>query len=736
MANAMFLRRASRAHILGYLAAIVMIPILTSGVMAQAGKQTPSQLSPEDVKKLSGGFAQFGQLMQKLQSRVQSPVPRTQSRILSVLPESTVVYVALPNWGESSHQALDIFRQEVKDNAELRNWWTQGQMATDGPKIEEAVEKIYRLSEYLGDEVVISAASDGKERPKFVVLAEVRKPGLRDFLRPMLRELAGTSKPSAQVFDEAEFAAAKTLPSEEPIALVGSDVVVLAENLATLRKFNAHLELKGNDFRSTEFGTRLSQEYQGGATIVAGADMQSILHRIPSSTAKNEEAFQRTGFSDMKYLVWRHTRVAGQGLSQMELSFAGPRHGIASWLAAPGPMGSLDFVSPKCMMAMSLRLKNPAQIFDDIQDLAATSNPNASASMSQMGAVFGVNLRDDIFGHLTGEITLEAENLTPQNPAWRVVAKTTNPSALLSAIRKILVATNNMPVEFEQDGVTFHTIVIRSPQKTLEIAYAVSDGYLIVASGREELATAVRLHHSGESLAKSSRFQASLPNGKLADISALLYEDPLAMAAITLRQASPELAQLLGRSTVETAPVVITGYGDTMAIRAASRTGQADTTVALVAAAVAIPNLLRARIAANESSAVASVRTLNTGQITYASSYPARGFARDLASLGPGLESPPSQPSPQHASLIDSSLAGDSCTSGAWCTKSGYRFTITATCRQQRCRDYVVVGTPVSASTGTRNFCSTSDAVVRFQTGAPLDSPVSAAECRHWTPLQ
>src|SRR5437868_10318841 len=58
--------------------------------------------------------------------------------------------------------------------------------------------------------------------------------------------------------------------------------------------------------------------------------------------------------------------------------------------------------------------------------------------------------------------------------------------------------------------------------------------------------------------------------------------------------------------------------------------------IILIIAAIAIPNLLRAKIAANESSAAASVRTLVTANIEYSTSYPNAGFATNLASLGPG----------------------------------------------------------------------------------------------------
>ena len=56
----------------------------------------------------------------------------------------------------------------------------------------------------------------------------------------------------------------------------------------------------------------------------------------------------------------------------------------------------------------------------------------------------------------------------------------------------------------------------------------------------------------------------------------------------------------------------------------------------LIIAAIAIPNLLRARISANEAAAASTVRTINTTQITYSTSYPDHGYAPDLATLGPG----------------------------------------------------------------------------------------------------
>ena len=124
--------------------------------------------------------------------------------------------------------------------------------------------------------------------------------------------------------------------------------------------------------------------------------------------------------------------------------------------------------------------------------------------------------------------------------------------------------------------------------------------------------------------------------------------------------------------------------------------------IILIIAAIAIPNLLRARIAANESSAVASVRTLNTAQISYNSAYPTVGFASTLANLGGTSCAPPTSTG---ACLIDTQLQSG--------TKSGYSFALSGVSGTPA-STYQVIATPLAPNqTGTRYFCSFADAVVR-----------------------
>jgi type IV pilus assembly protein PilA len=124
--------------------------------------------------------------------------------------------------------------------------------------------------------------------------------------------------------------------------------------------------------------------------------------------------------------------------------------------------------------------------------------------------------------------------------------------------------------------------------------------------------------------------------------------------------------------------------------------------IILIIAAIAIPNLLRARIAANESSAVASLRTLNTAQISYSSTYPTVGFATALSSLA-GVSCTP--PGSTGACLIDTQLAGG--------TKSGYTFALSGTSGTPN-STYQFIASPITPNqTGVRYFCSFADAVIR-----------------------
>ncbi len=144
--------------------------------------------------------------------------------------------------------------------------------------------------------------------------------------------------------------------------------------------------------------------------------------------------------------------------------------------------------------------------------------------------------------------------------------------------------------------------------------------------------------------------------------------------------------------------------------------------IILIIAAIAIPNLLRARISANESSAASSVRTTNTGQISFLSTYPATGYAASMAVLGPPAATgcPATGPVVTNACLIDWALSQASTVATA---KSGYYFGVGNPAGGPPNLGYTVGGAPAAFNqSGVRGFCSNEDGVIQYDpshNGAP-----------------
>jgi len=119
--------------------------------------------------------------------------------------------------------------------------------------------------------------------------------------------------------------------------------------------------------------------------------------------------------------------------------------------------------------------------------------------------------------------------------------------------------------------------------------------------------------------------------------------------------------------------------------------------IILIIAAIAIPNLIKSKMAANEASAVGSLRTINSAENTYSSTY-GTGFT-DLTTLGT-------------SGMVDNVLAGG--------TKSGYTLTASPSGGSGTSTNpylqYSSTGTPVSTNTGTRQFCADESGVIRYMT--------------------
>jgi type IV pilus assembly protein PilA len=154
--------------------------------------------------------------------------------------------------------------------------------------------------------------------------------------------------------------------------------------------------------------------------------------------------------------------------------------------------------------------------------------------------------------------------------------------------------------------------------------------------------------------------------------------------------------------------------------------------IILIIAAIAVPNFLRARMAANESSAASSVRTIYTGEITYYNAYPQVGYAAQIQDLG-GPE--PCTASSTSACVIpdplSTAIAGSS-------GKSGYIFSATGVTASGGSTNtqFVVGAAPVSVGvTGNKLFCATTDGTIRYSIGSGTTPVTTSSTCLAYNPI-
>ena len=140
--------------------------------------------------------------------------------------------------------------------------------------------------------------------------------------------------------------------------------------------------------------------------------------------------------------------------------------------------------------------------------------------------------------------------------------------------------------------------------------------------------------------------------------------------------------------------------------------------IILIIAAIAIPNMMRARISANEASAVSALRTITTAETTYAATYPNTGYTCTLAYLGPPSGGQPM--STQGAGILDDVLAAGQ--------KAGYNFGL-QNCSGTPVASYNSTAAPITiGGTGQRSFCSSTPGIILYSPDGLVASCLSSGQ--------
>jgi hypothetical protein len=530
-----------------------------------------------DAARYDALLAELSAAGSAIDSQVSRPAQRTTSRLLELVPAGSLVYVALPNLAASLTETQQLLEQRLAANPVLQQWWSEtlGSPANE-QLFHDLVGEVGDVGRYLGDEVVIAAgAGAGASNPGAaaasgppVLLAEVaREAQLRATL---LQEVATVNRRAGRT--------ALTLLDRLPdpgqagasgpvLVWVGDGLLVASPSAAQIAAVAANLRPgAANAFVASSFHARLAQAYADGAGWLFGADLGRLMAGVANRRAAAGSPSRLTdamGLFDLEHFVLeRHDEPAANPAAtatpastaatetRAALTFRQPRRGIAAWLAAPAPMGSLGFFSPDANLVAAFVVKSPVELLDELLGLS----PELAAELTKAEAEHGFNLRDDLAAPLGGEIALGLDGPALPSPAWQLVAEVYDPVRLQETIARAvrqasaeLAAEGKPAVELrqEQDGDrSYYTIAASQPK--LEVHYLFVDGYLVAAPTRAQLDRALAQRAAGTTLAASARLRGLLGRDGQVNVSALFYRN-LASLADLAPGASPAPAAGAGR---------------------------------------------------------------------------------------------------------------------------------------------------------------------------------------------
>src|SRR5689334_21420962 len=226
---------------------------------------------------------------------VKRPGVRTSPHLLDLMPDSTVVYAALPNLAESISESHRIIQERMSQNPALREWWEKEQSGR-AQNMDRVVETIRQFGSYLGEEIAVSVSMNEKGEPgEPLVLAELTNDaGFRAFLEQQIAKLTaeGHKGPQIQFVDNPSTATdAGTTNNERLYVWIQNGLFAASPKLAQLQQLETVVAGGGtSSFTSTPFRSRIAQVYQEGAGIVVAANLEKVVARVQAEHLKGPEA--------------------------------------------------------------------------------------------------------------------------------------------------------------------------------------------------------------------------------------------------------------------------------------------------------------------------------------------------------------------------------------------------------------------------------------------------------------
>ena len=529
---------------------------------------------------LLGDFA----VLQKQLAAIPGPGLRYSSDLLPYVPDNTVVYAAIPNLANTLSEADRIFQSRLQQSPALRNWWRQQQKAS-GPKLSDVLDQLKSVSSYLGDEIVFAGGKTGTIYTAPVVLARVRRPGLESFLENQSHQLsANPSQPAVQVVHDP--GTVTPAPGGPLLVYVKNDLLIASPEAGELQRAAMRMQQgRSSDFATTPLYQQVAHAYEQGAEWLFCADMEQIVAQNVHIASDNQSL--PPGIGDVRYLTMEHRELGGKPESRAALSFASERQGVASWLAAPASMGSLEFVSPDASIVTAAVIKNPRSIMEEIFQMLGSSDADFSQHLAKFEAQSGVNVLDDLAASLGGEVTMAFDGPLLPTPRWKLIFEVYDPATLQATIAKLLGSFNQegsaerhtLQLTKRRVGSQTYYVIRNSNKANAEVDYTFIDSYLIAAPDVDTIGRALQTRQAGYTLTHSSTFQALLPSDGYTNFSAIFYHNigpvvgPIAEQLKSSGTLTQQQRQSIEALTANSTPGLIYAYGEPDRIVVASNTG-------------------------------------------------------------------------------------------------------------------------------------------------------------------
>jgi hypothetical protein len=479
-------------------------------------------------------------LQQDLEAIMDIP-QRYSTRLLDLAPEDTAIYIAVPNAPEKIVDVYDVIRARMQSSETLGEMWAEFEAESEVAHLNEIMSWLREIGNSLGDETVVAitmpaeVASENGSVGAPVIMSEVDAAAFRASFDDQMEQLRDTLAAEGidndlEVFIVDDPADAR---DGELSILLWEDVLVASIDAETLQHMQNNLENGSSAFVDSDLHGLLQYSYDQGTEILGAVHFPRLFAPLEVE-AEVDDGLEALGLDNAEYLIAQHQQQDGETTITADLFFAGERQGVMSWLANPGPMGSLEFFSTDTTFAAAVLLREPVSIIEEFGPLELPDDFDAQAELELFNNVMSV---------LGGEVAFGLDGPALPTPAWKVVIEAYDETLLQESI-ELSVAQFNEYIATEEEldasievsavsiggynGYEIDLSVDAMANSDIEFSgasfvYVYADGYLVAGPDAGIVDRAISFYESGSGLQTDSEFRDLLSRDGYLDFSLVVF---------------------------------------------------------------------------------------------------------------------------------------------------------------------------------------------------------------------